>query len=439
MNMAEREFNRKVEPREDDLPFYPLGRIQFGEDKSLFISSNDIGSLKSTATPSEKDASDFAELNVGRVLNLKRYKDVQVVRVQPGHFDIASYPTIESNRDPLYVRLQYDDAVTESKGAHGMDEIDMLKVLTGEAGGLAVFHGGDSPTEIALVMEKRQDKKEKTAIVAFFQHDGLENRQLCFDSVAGAYAFFRNLNEEFAENPTELEDEVRKRLDKGFKKKIINESPVRQELLKSVLLAHARLYDITSDETHLEFINQHLPEGILNRSLENLDTEIEVSDIIDTLIIGKSGQSEGKNNPEDLKKKRGIELKTDEAKRIYDFYHEKLGNEFGSQVRSNTSNLVEGLMEGYLREVIFHSKLAEHPDSFEDLAKMLKELKETPYASSDGGLTPEIKSKARELGKLEFYNHNNPYMWSLINGLISYVEEKQAAALIRDNRGWSKH
>jgi hypothetical protein len=439
MNMAEGEFDRKIEPREYDLPYYPIGQIQFGEGKSLFISSNDIGSLKSTTTPTKIEASDFAELNVGRVLNLKKYKDVQVVRVQPGHFDIATYPTIESNRDPLYVRMQYDDAATEVKGAHGMDEIDMLKVLTGEAGGLAVFQGGDSPTEIALVMEKGQEKNEKTAVVAFFQHDGLRDYQLGFDSVSGAYAFFRNLNEEFAENPTELEDEIRKRLDKGFKKKIINESPVRRELLKSVLLAHARLYDITADETHLEFINEHLPEGIFNRSFVNVDTEIEVSGIINTLIIGKSGQAVEKNNQEDLKKKRSIELKTDEAKRIYDFYHDKLGKEFGTQVRSSTSNLVEGLMEGYLREVIFHAKYAGQADSFEDLANMLKELKQTPYASSDEGLTSEIRTKARELGKLEFYSHNNPHMWSLVNGLINYVEEKQADALIRDNRGWSRH
>jgi hypothetical protein len=434
MNMAERELNRKIEPRENDLPFYPIGQIQFGEGKSLFISSNDIGSLKSTTTPTEIEASDFAELNVGRVLNLKKYKDVQVVRVQPGHFDIATYPTIDSNRDKLYVRLQYDDATTEIKGAHGMDEIDMLKVLTGEAGGLAVFQGGDSPAEIALVMEKGPDKKEKTAVVAFFQHDGLRDHQLGFDSVSGAYAFFRNLNEEFAENPTELEDEIRKRLDKGFKKKIINESPVRREILKSVLLAHARLYDITADETHLEFINQHLPEGILNRSFENLDTEIEVSGIINTLIIGRSGQSDENNNQEDLNKKRSIELKTDEAKRIYDFYREQLGKNFGVKIEYYTSNLVKELMEGYLREIIFHAKNSTQADSFADLSLMLKELFKTPYASSDRGLTSQVQMKVKELGRLEGYLHTNPSMWDLMRGLINYVDKKHAEALIRDHR-----
>lgn len=425
---------------ERELPSFPIGIVGFGGGKAAFIRKDDGGNIRCEfGSSSTEEPQRFDSLPAGRRLNLQEYSDVRIIQVPPGSIDVTTYETLESNKDELYVRMSYEDASTTNVGVLGLDEKKMLQILTGKSGGLAIFSGGDISPEFALVMNQKEEGSDKvTVAIAFLTTQGVDNQHTGIKSIPGVYSFFKKLNDEFSSNSTPLQREVDKVFDRGVRKDVITETPARREILKSILMAHARLADVTGLVEHIDFIDTYLPKRTIGRSSKALDTELEVNKVLNTILIGRILPTNGNAEIEETQEeKRALDLKTDRAKKIYDFYHDKLGDEFGSKP-DELSSTASGLMEGYILDLIDFVRNAKKSVEFSDLSSMLGELQLTRYGYSHDTVTLPIRSKVSKLeDKLTYYSSQSGQaagIWRLIKGLNVYTDEKLAEALIKEHK-----
>lgn len=373
-------------------PLTPVGIVTFDKGRKMFLlGEREDGSLQGQIAPSPEG---FNPDNIiegkGRMRELKQCEVLSV-----GQIDLEERASLEMRvsgsirgRPNIGVRFNYRDLVESDESGQRQQffasEDELLQTFTAQKAGIMVFEGGYLPEETALVFIREakgdgQGEKRASAHVFFFHsaetHWGL-------DSPTGLRLFLGRLNEQFArEAPLPLQDEVLKAFDQAIKDGTLSfQSPVQQELLKTRLIAHARMAtNNPGDREHSQFIEKHLPnlkKGLQARALRLLGKKHQVpqEDIdqaVGELIIG--GETERKK-PEAKQleaKEKTIydQLKTERARSLRHSAEEALGEE-NPLTRTYFSKLVDMVMDS--------SMMIE----LEDAETLIRELRKSPFGAS---------------------------------------------------------
>lgn len=205
----------------------------------------------------------------GRVVDLSSYDEVMTAQVGFADAQINLFESVYTS-PTISARLGTVDPLTGTRGeVITVDEDHLLRIFTGELGGIAVFRGANLPEEIALLMERRTPAQK--AGVAFFMRP--EKSAWGFDSVRGFYGFLRQLNSELTEasfpEQTQALADLRYTLEHSGLR--LSDLRVREEILRTQIIANVRLLRKTGDTKYQEFLDAHLirkPRGI--RSLAYL-------------------------------------------------------------------------------------------------------------------------------------------------------------------------
>lgn len=361
----------------EQLPVSMIGLVLYGDAQKLaVIGSNQGGDLVYGCLETQTVKTALADVQSTRVLHLEEIDEVNIVQVDLGSLEIGTLPSVRQKQPAVAVRLSYKDPNTGEEKKHILEERQLLDLMVGHQGGLAVFHGGDRPEENALVIEDLGGSK-KSAMIAFLHpQDAIWG----LDSVNGVAEFFHRLSNEFLAK-TELPKDVRDAVEQlEAKKQEIPENGARVEILKASLIAHARLAQQTGDPTHQQFLDKHLANlkpGCLSLLFPNDRQSMDdVSKSIDEAVRGLI-VTEKKSRTKDKPKEVEFQLKTQRVKEMYDFFRAELGEKFGAF----DQDVLES-MNRYLLKIAEYILDTHSLDELDDCDVLLQELDNTPYSTS---------------------------------------------------------
>lgn len=271
----------------------PVGGIFFRDDKRMvFLGEGSSGSLHAQYidTPEGFTLASVVE-GRGRFLDLGRYHDVIVAQVGIADQSIRAHHSVRE-MPSVSLRFEYKDPETQGEGVYITDETTILRVFTGELGGIALFEGAGRPEEVALILD-REHNGQKVA-VAFFMHPRESD---LIDSVVGFSEFLRLLNEQFTtQSQIPLQAQVLKELEADKKRGVlVFDSLVREQLYTAIILANARLAHRTGQENYLKFLREHFPgmgRGLRLFGNPRRDQRMkQVDEAINALILGTPAQT----------------------------------------------------------------------------------------------------------------------------------------------------
>ncbi len=369
---------------QDGSTLNPIGAIlyQSGE-KIMLLGENDHGNLVTSAaqTPNSFDKNRLFGWK-GRLQDLSHLDEIQVSQVQLDAINVQTHRSIRT-QPSVSVKIPYVNPQTTKQELFITDEEALLKVFTGENGGLAIFEGASRPEEIALVME--QQATDKRFGLIFFLHP--EESDLGIDSVTGLYTFLQDINGQFnSQSNFTLQlkalDELEKQISTGRMKFT---SEVREELFRTQIIAYSRLGERTKDPKYQKYLNVLLPgineQGAISKLLGRLGINITTlpedsifEQSVNKMILGGVERREDSNDPV-----------AQEEKEIWETLHspdladlrESLGEFFGAN--NNGSNDAMDLYTRKLAKKLVHAK---EPEVFDDLRRLLLEIKSTKYSEA---------------------------------------------------------
>lgn len=345
-----------------------------------------------------------------RVLRLPDYDSINVVRVDLGSIELGTSRSILRPERTITAHLYYiDPSLGPTENHLVLEEDHLLHVMTGEQGGVMVFHGEGLPEEDALVI-KGQDLERQIshAFVAFFHPS---EAQEGLDSTTGTYEFFHRVNQEFlSKSPQPLQDRVVRTLERAIQYGELADTKERLELLRAQFIAHARL--AIKHPTSQKFLTDHLPEltssftermgrilgqpsqkpphpavGAINTIF--VDRKPVVESKKTKLYISGTGPYRGGSgidtSQEDAVKRllhsdNPLGLHTPEMRKLYKSYHDELGSQFGN----NNEGYVLVSMNKYLLRIVGSVPTADTLEKLFDIDRLLEEILTTKYGRTKG-------------------------------------------------------
>lgn len=241
-------------------------------------------------TPEDFQPGRFIE-GAGRILTLDEFSSLQVAQVDLNNVKLTSFPSLRT-RPSVSLGISFIDPATHADVTVTMDEESLLRVFTGEQGGIAIFEGMNLPEETALVLEHQRDQN-KDGFALFFHPT--ENTTEGLTSVTGLQQFLSSVNETFkSKAPTPLQERVLAALAIDTARGLVQfDSPIRQELFTSIVIALARLAEKTGDRKYSDSLTHHLhslrsgPSAILKGVFETEQSrKKKVNTTLDNIIFG---------------------------------------------------------------------------------------------------------------------------------------------------------
>lgn len=236
-------------------------------------------------TPTNFDVQHIIE-GSKRIVDLRDYDEIMAAQIQMVSASAITIGTFPSFHEAPYVRvkLEYTDPTTQEKIPYIADEDEILRVFTGEQGGLAIldrtFVGKEDVTEdIALVLERKVANR-KEGFVFFFHPE--EGEEWGAHSFVGLEKFLERLNDNFslhADQP--LQKQALETLDREIKSgRLTFKSKTHEQIFRTQVIANARLAAKTKDPKYAHFLDTHLPSlrfgllaqvaGILSGNIRSL-------------------------------------------------------------------------------------------------------------------------------------------------------------------------
>jgi hypothetical protein len=362
-----------------------IGVVIYAHDKKLVVVGTNLeGHMQCVRL--DAASVDMGNINKtsDRVLDLGSYDDIKVAQVDIGSVFISKTPSIQQDRETVRARISYLDPETGSEEHLTILEEELLKAITREGGGIAVFAGGDEPEENALVIDY-QHNGQKHGVMAFFHP---VQAIWGFDSVVGVGEFFHLLNEQLLElDSAPFLRSINSAFDQVIQRKLVKISSVRAEVLRSFLIAHARLAMITDEPGHMEILQKYFP-GCDTHILRRFFTSITGKGVqIDPSVLGELIlRDEGVERESKVEKKvRKFPLKTERMKRLYDRVHDQLGADFGNNDYENRTARV--VMQKYFVRITQLDEEVSDQAELEDLLELVEELRGSPWGGSDNTIT----------------------------------------------------
>ncbi len=318
----------------------------------------------------------------GRLVGLE-VDDVRVAQVVlTSSFSVDRFNSVRS-RPSVAAKFSYQDLVSDKPGQLALSEKDLLEFVTGD-NRLAIFEGGGVKESNALVFQQ-QAADLRTALVFFLYPTETETA----DSYDGVYTFFDQVNQAFRglSGVVPMQDQALEAFEKDLQKGLINFEPhegVRQEIIRAMIIAHARLWEIDKQASHIKFLEAHLPgmrRGLRAWSKRTLpsqqvglreEVKEEVEKSINGFIMTEPAPSAEKTaslvpalSHEKLKEIEALGLKTTEARVM-------------RTVIASTYGEPNVAMEGYLKSVLSLVVAAASDDEFADAEALVRELHDHP-------------------------------------------------------------
>lgn len=366
----------QVEDQEHEF-YHPIGGILYAQNQKMALVVVDSkGALKSWNVP-EFDPEDAA--GDERIVNLGDYVNIAIAQADVGPASFRTVPDVSRRGSSVDTRLLLTDTSTGRAGQYYLGEDDLLRLITGEHGGMVTFQGAGSPKENALVIEVSRNTHASALVV--FLHP-TESDWL--DSVTGVEHFFRSVNQEFMRD-TKLPPRVRsaiKTLDReinniknGLRTDDKVEDSVRIEIFKAALIAHARL--TSSAKAHQEFLDKHLPtvEGFARRRVfpplaiipDWPRLSLSIEEVVNKLMVSNKMVRQGE---------KPIGLITQKVIDLVNFYRQELGASFG--IARDTYSIE--MMKNLFKQIVAIAHQTEDLDVLRDTELVLRELSVTDYA-----------------------------------------------------------
>ena len=352
-----------------------IGGILYNKGQNIFlIGENNNGRIQTgrVVTEENNDVKTTFEDN-NRLLNLSDFDDITAIQVDLTGVIMASFPSINTHPS-VSVSFQVAEATDETqKREVVIDEKSILRIFTGEEGGIAVFSGANLSEENALIFERGNDGKKSALLL--FMHP--ERNTFGADSVLGLGQFVEQLNERFAiESKMSLQDQALAALDKGIQRGDMdfNGSAVREALFRLQIIAYARLAEKTKDPKYLEALDAHLPNlhppvpklreifGFSKPRSSYVETDLFINSII---LNSNSSQKRDNNTPESelqTGKTHEFDLLAEDAKIVRDLHSEKariLWAQIAEHEHYNTVNDVSRYFINSLAKMIPEAKTKE--------------------------------------------------------------------------------
>ncbi|MDP3974197.1 MAG: hypothetical protein Q8P92_05200 [Candidatus Daviesbacteria bacterium] len=391
----------------------PVGIILYADkSKMVLIGSRTNEKFKGALVCSYQDTPEGFDPSLvidgkNRIIDLSDYHELKVAQVTFGGADINTYRSIRT-LPSVIVRMHTQNPMTNQEEIVNVDEEELLRIFTGEAGGIAVFSGASLTEENALVVDK--DTQDKKSGLVFFMHPDTDPTT-GFDSVAGLYSFLRNLNKEFIDTPRyPLQAQSLHAFDFGLKDGLYDFGgiEVREELFRTQVIANTRLAARLHQPRYQEFLNSHLPDvntpawaSFVRRILMIIgikDTDFKqlANRSIDRLILGEDVPDETLLLPEPKQQKDNnffLKLRTTKARDIWQQIGDKYTNYWYS--RSFIANLVDLIAE------------AESLYEIEDGIISLQRLGDSSFKNINFGYKLDIHAKEKRIKWSDAYSNEH--------------------------------
>ncbi len=376
-------------------------------------------------TPDDFHQSLFVE-GAGRILQLDTYHNLQIAQVGLNNVQITSHPSLRE-RASVNMRISFIDPATHSDVTVNVDEKSVLRVFTGEEGGIAIFEGMDKPEETALVIDHVYDQKKYGSV--FFFHP-TEQTMDGFTSVVGLQQFLYSLNQTLrTQASTPFQEKVLTALEKDFQRGLLPfNSSVRQELFTTIVIAHARLAEQTGDRRYSDSLARHLPglrSGIFADLTRIFDTQQSrqrlVNTTVDNIIFGSRIPVAQAANTEKSKKKERTDgvfryLQTEKARALRE----------GVDGNINLNNPVTHTYLNGLVDMMYEARTI---DALHDVeALILEYFPDSKYHSEPATSYFRYATPAYGIGK----NENNGRKYIYFHEEDNPRDRKSAMLLIRE-------
>ena len=327
-----------------------------------------------------------------RLLPLPDFSQIYVAQVGLGGIAVKGFDSLRTHPS-VSVNIRYADPQNPEAATEifHMDEVEILSLLTGNKGGIAIFHGMNRDEDNAFVFEKGTPEGKQGFV--FFVHP-TDTPLLGLNSVEGMKGFLKHLNEGF-EDPAAgsypLQIQALAQLVKDVEGGSLHfTSPVRQELFKSIVIANARLATKTNDPVYrisLEAMLPNLRSSLLVKIFGfSTDERAKIIEREIDRIVGRINSatkplpvSEHKSpkEPPEIAIQILDDLRTPKAKKL----REAVVGYFGS----NSTQMYD-----YLNRLAFLCEKATTTDEFDDAIRLLQEVRMLPqnwgvFAQETGG------------------------------------------------------
>ncbi|MDO8657772.1 MAG: hypothetical protein Q7K55_03465 [Candidatus Levybacteria bacterium] len=256
----------------------------------------------------------------GRIVALNDLNEVRVGQLDRANLSVKAYESLRG-RPSVSVEIQYKNVNDQIERRAILDEDAVLRFLTGQEGGIAIFEGWGLPEENALVFKQGKDEARRGLILFIHPNES----QAGINSVKGVREFFEELNREFTENcSTPLLSKALAELREKVRSKVINfDSPAKAEIFKAQVIANARLFEKTGDTKYMDYLQTHLfalsakrgVTDIFRRSNDQTATLV-VDQSVNSLFITDRSPLQLEGQIPEKGKTIYNKLKTEEAKKI---------------------------------------------------------------------------------------------------------------------------
>lgn len=379
----------KLPADEEKEKINPVGIILYaGKSKMAMIGSRTDEQFQEALVCSYQDTPqgfDPSQVFDGknRIISLSDYEQLRVLQVSIGGVEIHTFRSIRT-LPSVNVTIRTHNPVSKQAEVVNVDEIELLKLFTREAGGIAVFSGADLPEENALVLE-RDIKGSKSGLALFMYPD--TDPISAFDSVTGLYSFVKALNQEFIDTPRyPLQTEALAAFNRGLRtgEYDFGGIEVREELFRSLVIAHTRLAARLREPQHQEFLKLHLPNLgtpewarffrrlLMRIGIKDKDLQLLANRSIDRLILGEQiPEDQAPFLPAPSRKETDedflLKLKTPEAR---DIWH-TVGHDYKDDYH--------GRRWTFVVDIVHFIQDAETLDPIEDSLVSLQRLEESVF------------------------------------------------------------
>lgn len=235
----------------------PVGAIIFDDNKRVvFLGVEQNGKIHAEGGDLPPDfTSDSLPGWEGRVFSLPHLKDLMVFQTLMGAVTVRAMDSVVSDKAVVSAHITtYTDAQNPKLDINKsifLEEKELLGALRGEAGGVVAFRGIGLPEDNAFLIE-RKNADSRYGMLFFLRPNSLEEQGI--DSLQGLYSFLLAVNTAFKEqSPLPFQTESLALLEDNFRLDFLDiKSPLRKELLRSFVIATARLYDLDQDYRYRE-------------------------------------------------------------------------------------------------------------------------------------------------------------------------------------------
>lgn len=182
-----------------------------------------------------------------------RYGKIDIIHLGVGAVDTVTTDSIRQTHKLVHAHLYARRLPTGEQTVVFLEQDQLLDLITGTRGGIAVFYGDTFPEENTLVIET----KPKEATFAFIHPEESTGQGL--NSVHGVFEFFNKLNNEFLRNCRyPLVRQAVDKLQALVKAGVIEDSSVRLAILKSMIIGNAFRAAAIGDGTCRRFLEIYL-------------------------------------------------------------------------------------------------------------------------------------------------------------------------------------